>query len=140
MKKDIDFPTVAGVQLAVTREQNEEGAYDWRVHLINQNEHPLDTVLVTSKGYSGPPDAEDPPKEGQRTSTLRHLIEYVEPKSTAVIERIDPEVFHLVNEYWVSYYVEGRIHDKKFLFVPDSIVDEHLQFIPALELEGVLHI
>ncbi|SDL78746.1 hypothetical protein SAMN05421823_108112 [Catalinimonas alkaloidigena] len=133
MKRDIDFPTVEGVHVAIARQKAEDDSYEWRVYLLNQNPFPLDTVLVASKGYG------ESEGEAQRTSTLRHLIEYVAPQSTAIVERIDPAVFHLVNEYWVSYYVEGQIHDKKFLFLPDSIVDANLSYIPELELEGVLH-
>jgi len=56
------------------------------------------------------------------------------------VETIMPDVFHLNNEYWVSFYVESKIFDKKFIFVPDSIVEENLQPIVELGLDGVLHV
>ena len=59
--------------------------------------------------------------------------------STALVEPIDPAVFHLNNEYWVSYYIGTQIYDKRFIFVPDTICEENLSFIPELELKGVLH-
>jgi hypothetical protein len=74
---------------------------------------------------------------------LRHLIEHVEPSGFALIEPIDASVFHLCNEYWVSYYIGEfgkQIYDKKFLFLPDSIVDANISYIPQIALEGVLHI
>jgi len=133
MKKDINFPQVAGVSLAIARKKNETDHFEWYVYLINKNEHPLFDVLVSSKGYGE--------KEGnpQKTSTLRHLIRYVAPQSVEVIEPIDPALFHLFNQYWVSYYVGENIYDKKFIFVPDSISDENLISISQLNLEGVLH-
>lgn len=133
MKKDIDFRKVEGVAVAVAREQVAENEYDWSVHLINNNEFPLSNVLVNSKGY-GVKDGEE-----QKTSVLRQLIEHVDANSTSKIERIDPSVFHLTNQYWISYYIEREIFDKKFIFVPETIIEDNLSFIPQLELEGILH-
>ena len=132
MKKDIVFPAVAGVTLAIARQPDEAG-FRWHVYLLNRNEVPLRNVIVASKGYGFQGE------EQQRTSTLRHLIEWVEPKGVAVVEAIDPAVFHLTNEYWVSYYIDEQIYDKKFLFVPGAIADDHLIPIAQLDLEGVLH-
>ena len=50
-----------------------------------------------------------------------------------------PDVFHLNNEYWVSYFIGKQIFDKKFIFVPDSIIEKNIVTIPALGLEGILH-
>jgi hypothetical protein len=89
--------------------------------------------LFASKGYG------EKNGETQRTSTLRHFLDMVPAQSTAVIEPIDPSVFHLNNEYWVSYYVGTQIYDKKFVFVPDTICDANISLIKELQLEGVLH-
>jgi len=133
MKKDINFLPVEGVQIAIARKENLPGDYDWQVFLINQNDVPMHTVFVTSKGY-GEKDAEE-----QKTSTLRHFFVDIAPGAYEVVESIMPDVFHLNNEYWVSYYIDNQVFDKKFIFVPDSIVDDHLVQIPALGLEGILH-
>ena len=133
MKKDINFLPVEGVQIAIARKENLLGDYDWQVFLINQNQIPIHTVFVTSKGY-GEKDAEE-----QKTSTLRHFFVEVLAGAYEVVETIMPDVFHLNNEYWVSYYIDNQIFDKKFIFVPDSIVDDHLIQIPALGLDGILH-
>jgi hypothetical protein len=93
--------------------------------------------FVTSKGYSTKGD--QPTEQTQRTSTLRHYFAELQPGDHQVIESIMPDVFHLNNEYWVSYFIGGQIFDKKFIFVPDSIVDENLVPVPALGLEGILH-
>ncbi len=134
MKKDIPFLPVEGIQVVVARKLNELNAYDWQVFLINQNEQPIHTVFVTSRGY-GEKDGEE-----QKTATLRHFFVSIEPNAHELIETIIPDVFHLNNEYWVSYYVGNQIYDKKFIFVPDSITEQHLVNIPALGLEGILHV
>ena len=133
MKKDIEIPEVKNVRLAVVRKKNVGEKDEWQVHIINNNDHPIENTLVASKGY-GEKDGEQ-----QKTSTLRHFLETVEANSTMLIEPIDPAVFHLNNEYWVSYYVGNKIHDKRFVFVPDTICEANITFIKELEMEGVLH-
>lgn len=133
MIKDIDIPEVKNVTLAVARKKNIGEADEWKVYLINNNDFPIENTLVSSSGYGE--------REGmkQRTSTLRHFLETVKPHSSMLIEPIDPGVFHLSNEYWVSYYVGKQIFDKRFVFVPDTICEENLTFIKELDMEGVLH-
>lgn len=134
MKKDIPFLPVEGVSIAITRHTDEINNPVWEVHLINNNNFNLHNILVASKGY-GTKNGEE-----QKTSILRHHIPQLEAKSTALIEPIDPAVFHLYNEYWLSYFVDTQIFDKKFIFVPDTIIEENLVFIPMLNQEGILHI
>jgi hypothetical protein len=58
------------------------------------------------------------------------------------IELIQPELFDLCNEFWVSYYIDdgsNKIFDKKFLFLPGSVIEENMSFIPVLQMEGILH-
>lgn len=131
--KDIDIPEVKNVTLAVARKQNAGDADEWKVYLINNSEHSIENTLVASTGYGE--------KEGvkQKTSTLRHFLETVPAHSGVLIEPIDPAMFHLSNEYWVSYYIADQIYDKRFIFVPDSIKEENLTYIEELDMEGVLH-
>jgi hypothetical protein len=134
MKKDIAFPVVEGIKITVARNINEANEPEWDVYLINRSKTNIDTVFVTSRGYGFD-------KEGKhiKTSDLRHSYKYCAAREIIKIEMITPEVFHLNNEYWVSYYIGNQIFDKKFIFVPDSIREENLIFIENLNLEGVLH-
>ena len=133
MKKDIDFGTVEGVSVAVATAPDAAGEPAWDVYLINNNPFPLDNVLVASKGY-GMMDGNE-----VKTSVLRHLFEQVPAKGFVQIEPIDPALFHINNEYWVSYYVDKQIFDKKYVFVPDSITADNLIEISMLQMQGVLH-
>ncbi|PSR54789.1 hypothetical protein AHMF7605_15395 [Adhaeribacter arboris] len=133
MREDINFDPVEGVSIAVVNEPNEINVPVWNVYLINQNNVYLDNVLVSSKGYG------EYKGEEIKTSILRHMFEQIQPKSYAKIEPIDPAIFHIYNEYWVSYYIGRKIYDKKFVFVPDSIVEDNLIYIPLLGRKGVLH-
>jgi hypothetical protein len=133
MKKDIEFPKVEGVKIAVTLQTDEHENEFWDVQIINRNAFEIENVMVTSRGF-GQRNGEE-----IKTSILRHFIEKVGPNSIAKIEAIQPELFAINNEYWVSYYVVNQLFDKKFLFLPDSIVKNHLIEIPPFGLVGVLH-
>ncbi len=133
MKKDIEIPNVVNVTIAVAKKKAIGEADEWLVHLINNNDFPIENTLVASNGYGE--------KDGapQKTSILRHYLQTVPAHSTALIEPIDKNVFHLNNEYWVSYYIGNKIYDKRFVFVPDSIGDDNLTFVKELGLDAVVH-
>ena len=136
MKKDIPHLPVKGVKLAIARKNGENKETQWHVYIINNNKVDLDNVLITSKGYSNK-NVKD--GDQQKTSVLRHMIEKLTAGSYAVIEPIDPVLFKLFNEFWVSYYIDKHIYDKKFVFVPESIREENLIQISEIGLDGVLH-
>lgn len=133
MIRDIQKPEVKNVTIAVARHQSIGESDEWKVYLINSNPFPLENVLVASKGYG------EHEGEQQKTSILRHFFDSIEPHSTTLIEPIDPKVFHLNNEYWVSYYIAKEVYDKRFVFVPDSICERNLTFVKELHTEAVLH-
>lgn len=135
MKKDIVFPTVEGIRVAIACKDATAETPEWAVYLLNTNAFDIDNVMVVSKGYS----EKEQKQEQQRTSVLRQYLGTIMAGQHMQIELIDPSVFHLFNEYWVSYYVNGQIYDKKFIFVPESIISENLVYIPQLELKGILH-
>lgn len=131
MKNNIQFPKVEGVSIAVIRKLNEMQLAEWQVVLLNNNPFSLQNVIVVSRGY-GEIDGEP-----RSSSVLRHVFEHIESNSHVVIEPIDPAVFVLNNEYWVSYYIGNEIFDKRFTFVPDTITEQNLTSIPLLGM-GVL--
>jgi hypothetical protein len=136
MKADIQFPSVVGVSIVIAREPLKTGGYEWKVFVMNSNDFGIRNVLVTSKGY-GELDGRQ-----KTTGTLRHHVRGLPPHSAMPIELIQPELFDLCNEFWVSYYIDddsNRIFDKKFLFLPGSVIEENMSFIPVLQMEGVIH-
>ncbi|SDY41513.1 hypothetical protein [Hymenobacter psychrophilus] len=137
MKKDILFQPVTGVGVAVTPDERAATATaeapGWQVFLLNDNDEPLQNVIVSSSGYGT--DAQGEPV---RTSTLRHALPEVPPHAAAPIEALDSALFHLHNQYWVSYYIAGQVFDRKFVFAPDSISFGQLQPISLLIPQGIL--
>lgn len=131
MKKDIEYPKVTDIAIAVVKE-DADGEDGWSVYLINLKDIEITGVLVSSKGY-GKVDGED-----VKTSVLRHFIDTMPAKSVAKVEPIMENVFHLNNEYWVSFYVGELIHDKKFIFLPGTIDEAYFTNVPVLNKRGVL--
>lgn len=133
MKKDIQFLPVSNVTVAIVRE-NEELPALWRVYIINNNDHDITSITISSNGYGKDSDGND-----VQTSTLKYHIGALVPNKSEPIEIIDDSVFHLFNEYWVSYFVGNQIYDKRFIFVPGSIVDQFMIDIPLLGKKGIVH-
>ncbi len=133
MKKDINFDPVRNVFVTIVIDNNDINDPEWKVYIVNRNDEKLENLMITSRGYGKKGNEE------QKTSTLRHAIPFLDPNEYALIEPIQPEVFHLNNEYWVSYYINGKVYDKKFIFVPDTIKEENLVTIQELGKQGILH-
>jgi len=132
MIKDLPQNIVENIAVAVALEKESAESKIWYVYLINLKDQPIENILITSKGY-GEKDGEQ-----VKTSTLRHMMPIIEGNSTALIEPIDEQTFGLNNEYWVSYYIGSDIYDKKFIFVPESIVEGNFIKLPVLNKVGVM--
>ncbi|MGJ1430046.1 hypothetical protein ACR79M_00225 [Sphingobacterium spiritivorum] len=132
MKKDLPENIVEDILISVVLEGDTPTSQNWKVYLINEKNEGLENVFVSSKGYGK--------KDGKevKTTTLRHFIGDVAPSSFVKIEAIDDQVFGLTNEYWLSYYIGGVIYDKKYIFLPESIVDENLSKVPLVNKPGVI--
>ncbi len=104
----------------------------WMVYLVNLKNDTLENVLVSSKGYG------EIDNRNLRTSELRHYIEKLGSHNFSKIEPIMEDVFGLANEYWVSFYVNKTIYDKKFVFLPESICETNFVTIPFLNRKGVM--
>lgn len=123
---------VKDIAIGVALENESVESKLWYVYLINLKNEPIENVLITSKGY-GEKDGEQ-----VKTSVLRHMIPSVESKTSALIEPIDEQTFGLTNEYWLSYYIGKDIYDKKFIFLPESIVESNFIKLPVVNKPGVM--
>lgn len=129
MKKDIEIPEVKDVHVAAVRERNEEYyTTDWNAYIINNRDVPLETVLIVSKGYD----------DKDSTAVMRHSLNKLPPKSFAKIEFLEEEVLRLNNEFAVTYFADGKMYEKKFLFKPNTVKEEALKPVPVMQKKGVL--
>jgi hypothetical protein len=132
MLKDIPQFIVDNIIIAIVREPDDEGKLVWNAYLINLYDKEIGNVIVSSKGYGN--------FEGRevKTSVLRHLIGNVDAKDYAKIEPIMDNLFGLNNEFWVSFYLDKNIYDKKYIFLPETITEKNFTTIPVLNKRGVM--
>ena len=134
MLKDIQRTAVENIAIAIVPKEVAEGSEEklWEVYLLNLKEERIDNVIVASKGYGT--------YKGEivKTSVLRHFLGTLDGHTAMLIEPIQEEVFGLNNEYWVSFYVNKVMFDKKYLFLPETINEEFFTHIPVIEKKGVM--
>lgn len=131
MKKDIPSPAVHDLVMAIVLEEV-DGQNVWNVFLINLHIVPIRNVIVTSRGYG------ELNGEKRETSTLRHFYEEIPDLEFTRVEPIMENTFGLTNEYWVSFYIDGQVYDKKYVFLPESISEKNFTMIPLLNVAGVM--
>jgi hypothetical protein len=133
MKDELKGPKVENVSVAIVEilVENEKTYY---AYLLNLRDDIMEGIIISSTGYG------QNTKTGEtvKTSTLRHCIEVLLPNEAARIEPIMPEVFGLSNEYWVSFWVNDVMYDKRFVFPAESISTKNMQMIEMLGHKGVI--
>ena len=134
MKEELLGPKVENVGVAVIQSINEDNEKEYTVYLISLREDIMEGIIVASTGYG----ENTVTGEKIKTSTLRHGIEVLLPNEIAKIEPIMPDVFGLSNEYWVSFWVEDVLFDKRFVFPAESLIEENFKYLDAFKRKGVI--
>lgn len=129
MRKDICTPQSKNVSIVI---KPEEPGQHWSVHLVNTNKRTIKNILVVSSGYVNMNDTDS------KTSTLRHFIDDLKADSSKQVELIDPGVFHLYNQFEVTYYLDDHLYLKKFVFNPNRIHLNNLSHNEILEMDVVV--
>jgi len=129
MKKDIEIPVAKDVHIAIIYEWNDEFlSKDWNAYLINGRKDAIEMTIVVSKGFD----------EDKKTSTMRHGIGTLEPKSFKKIEWIQEDVLALNNEFFVTFFAENKLFEKRFLFPKHTISEANLSKVPIMDAEGIV--
>lgn len=129
MRKDIEIPEVKEIYIAAVKEWDENFLnQSWNIYLINNSNLTMEVTIVVSRGSKG----------DRKTATLRHGLGILEPKTHRKVEFIAEEVLSFKNEFLLSFFANGQLYDRTFVFEPYSIKDENLKTIPLLDKEGVL--
>ncbi|MFK5982170.1 MAG: hypothetical protein QM499_04575 [Flavobacteriaceae bacterium] len=129
MKKDIKIPKVENIQVVATKEWDKDFlAKSWNVYVINHREDRIESVLVLSRGKS----------KDKKTTTLRHGLGDLPSHTGAKVEFIAEEVFSFTNEYIVTFFAEGKLFDRTFIFEPHSISEEKTVFIDLMGQDCVI--
>lgn len=131
MKADIKIPTVENVFLAAVAEWSDDFMENiWNVYLINDSDYLIDNVMVVSSA-SGTING-----EMKKTSLLRHAFLEIPAVSVQKVEMIEKNVVQLNNEFMVTYFLNGSLYDKKFIFKKNFPDKEEIEEIPILFVDG----
>ena len=134
MREELLGPKVENVAVAVVQELNEDKETVYNVYLLNLRDDIMEGIIITSKGYG----ENAVTGEKVKTAMLRHTLEVLLPNEAAKIEPIMVEVFGIANEFWVSFYIDSTMYDKKFVFPAESINEKNIKMIPVLGIKGVI--
>jgi hypothetical protein len=134
MREGLLGPKVENVAVAIVEETNEFDEKVFYAYLLNLRDDIMEGIIVTSTGYG------ENASTGERvkTSVLRHSLEVLLPNEAAKIEPIMEDVLGLANEFWVSFWVNDDMYDKKFVFLPETISAEKMKIIPILGQKGIM--
>lgn len=129
MRKDIEIPKVENVHIVAVKEWDKDFTERlWNIYLVNNRVDEISTVLVLSRGNSG----------NKKTSILRHGLGDLQSKTSAKVEFISEGVLGFTNEYLVTFFAENKLFERKFIFEPNSLLEENVVKIPVIQSEGIL--
>ena len=129
MKKDIEIPVAKDVYVAMIREWNKEFLdKDWNAYIINDRTTPIEMTMVVSKGYD----------KDRKSSTMRHGIGDMQPKSFRKIEVVQEDVLSLNNEFFVTFYADNKLYEKRFVFEKNTVKENNLVQIQLIDKEGIM--
>ena len=133
MKKDIIIPEVENVFLAAVQEWSDDFMEKvWYAYLINDSDFLIESVMVVSKAF-GTIEG-----EMKKTSLLRHAFVELPAVSLVKIEMIEKSVLALNNEFMLTFFMDGKLYDKKFTFKANSINETNVEEVPILFVDGVI--
>lgn len=129
MKKDIEIPIAKNVHIAIVYEWNDEFLEkNWNAYLINDRDNMIEAAIVVSNGYEG----------DRKTSTMRHGLGDIQAKSVRKVEILQEEILGFNNEFFVTFFADDKLYEKRFLFEKHSISESKLGPIPVMDLQGIL--
>ena len=133
MKKDITIPTVENVFLAAVQEWSDDFMEKvWYVHLVNDSDFDLDSVMIVSKAF-GTIEG-----EMKKTSLLRHAFVKVPAVSVVKIELLEKNVLLLNNEFMVTFFIDNTLYDRKYIFRANTVTPDYVEEVPILFVDGVV--
>tara|TARA_B100001287_G_scaffold86664_2_gene72540 strand:- start:617 stop:964 length:348 start_codon:yes stop_codon:yes gene_type:complete len=105
---------------------------NWIAYLLNLNNFSIENTLVSSKGYGKINNVK------KKTTSFSHYLGTIYKKSFKKVEHINNGIVGLTNEFFLTYYIDGVIHDKKYIFLPESIIKNNKISLPLIRKRGIM--
>lgn len=108
---------VKNIELVAIREYNVEAdVNEWFVHLVNNQEKDLEVIIMVSKGFD----------EERSTTVMRRQLDKLPAHSSAKMEYLPEQLFVVNNQYQVTYFQEGKVHEITFVIKANTLPKEDL--------------
>lgn len=133
MKKDIIIPNAAGVGIAMVPDMDDKKQRIWSAYLVNQRESTLYNVFIQVSAKGELKGAE------RKTASVRFYVEELDPGKAKKIEIVLHQATKLSNQYWISFFDNDVLFDKKIVFEPGSITSAKLALHDVLKVRAVYH-
>ena len=77
------------------------------------------------------------------TENILTILHYVvfkkhDPIFIKQLKNLRPEVFELFNEYWVMFFEDDIMKDRKYIFGPHTLDMRFSEDLPVLNTQGIL--
>ena len=132
MKKDIIIPKVVNVHIVAFQEWNDDFMENsWYAYLVNDTDDLLEVAMVVSRAY-GLINGEE-----RKTGTFRHAFAKVEPRTAVKLELLENNVLQLNNDFMLSYFANGQLFDKTFVFKTNKKKKKATADLPIINKRGV---
>jgi len=133
MKKDIEIPKSENVFIAAISEWNDDFQENtWYAYLVNENNLPLEMAIIVSRAYGTINE------ESRKTGMFRHVFADVPANGAIKIEFLENNILQLNNEFVVTYYLNGILYDKTFVFRTNTINLNATTDILSINRKGVI--
>lgn len=133
MRKDIIIPEVENIFLAAVQEWSDDFMSNmWYVYLVNDSDFLMENAMIVSKAF-GTIDG-----EMKKTSLLRHAFVEVPAVSVVKVEMLEESVLALNNEFMLTFFLDNKLYDRKYIFKAASISEANFEEVPILFKDGVI--
>ncbi len=132
MLKDIDFPVGRDVEVFAMEIDDKADGKWWKVFIINKGKKPLENVLISSVAYD---------EFGrQKSQVFRYHIEVLGSGEYAPLDVLTPELQALLNEYFISYWQDGILYERRLTFPAHHFLKDNEVDIPIPGAKGIFAI
>lgn len=132
MRKDFEIPSSEGICIAMIPKQDGDGKKVWSVGLYNERPDTVFNVIINAQG-SGHIKGKE-----KHTDKVRFLIDSLDPGAFHPFEILLRESTELTNTYWVSFFSNNELCDRKIIVPPRYVMGQKKERIGMSKLVGVV--
>lgn len=132
MKKDFEIPSSEGIAIAIVPQKDADGKKIWSVGLLNERPETVFNVIINASG-SGHIKGKE-----KHTDKVRFLIDSLDTGAFHPFEVLLRDSTELTNTYWISFFSENNLCDRKIVVPPKYVMVQKKERIGKTKEVGVV--